>query len=339
MIGNNNKMSSQLSEIDLALVDRWQHDFPLVPKPFNLIAREAGIAPPEAVKCYERLTEDGVVSRIGAVLAPNTVSASCLAAVAAPPHYVETAAQIINDEPGVNHNYLRENELNIWFVVVERDRATLEATLARIEQNTNLVTHAFRMEKAFHLDLGFSLSKQRLDKKTPMLPPVDLSVLEPDDLSLLEMMEDGIPLSDRPFLRIALELGRSETSVLDRLKALKSAGIIRRFGVVVRHRRLGYKANAMSVWNVRDDRVDELGALFSADPMVSLCYQRNREMPIWPYNLYCMTHSNSRDEALEVINRLSLLATQHVFSSDVLFSTKCFKQRGARVFARKGVMA
>ncbi|QUS58544.1 Lrp/AsnC family transcriptional regulator [Pseudovibrio brasiliensis] len=332
-------MSAQLSDIDLVLVDKWQHNFPLVPKPFNLIARETGVDALDAISSYERLVTSGVISRIGAVLAPNTVSASCLAAVSAPPHFVETAAQIINDEPGVNHNYLRENDLNIWFVVVERDRATLEATLARIEQNTNLVVHAFRMEKAFHLDLGFSLTEQRLEKKTPVLPPVDMSVLEPGDIGLLEKLSDGIPLSDRPFLRIALKLGRSETSVLERLKVLQDAGIIRRFGVVVRHRSIGYKANAMSVWNVRDEHIDDVGAMFSADPMVSLCYQRNREMPLWPYNLYTMTHANSREEALEVINRLSTMATQHVMSSDVLFSTKCFKQRGARLSHSVGVSA
>ncbi|GHB40443.1 heme biosynthesis protein [Pseudovibrio japonicus] len=332
-------MSAQLSKTDLVLVDRWQHNFPLVPKPFNIIGREAGVRASQAIRRFEQLVEDGVISRIGAVLAPNTVSASCLAAVAAPPHFVETAAQIINDEPGVNHNYLRENDLNIWFVVVERDRATLEATLARIEQATNLVVHAFRMEKAFHLDLGFSLTQQRVDKKAPMLPPVDLSVLEADDYALLEELSDGIPLSDRPFLRLALKLGRSETLVLDRLKVLQGAGIIRRFGVVVRHRSIGYRANAMSVWNVRDEHVDEVGAMFSADPMVSLCYQRNREMPLWPYNLYTMTHANSREEALEVINRLSAMATQHVMSSNVLFSTKCFKQRGARLSRSIGVIA
>lgn len=330
-------MSAQLSETDLVLVDRWQHNFPLVPKPFNIIGREAGVVASQAIRRYEQLVEEGVISRIGAVLAPNTVSASCLAAVAAPAHFVETAAQIINDEPGVNHNYLRENDLNIWFVVVERDRATLEATLARIEQATNLVVHAFRMEKAFHLDLGFSLTQQRVDKKAPMLPPVDLSVLEAEDYALLEELSDGIPLSDRPFLRLALKLGCSETCVLDRLKVLQGAGIIRRFGVIVRHRSIGYKANAMSVWNVRDEHVDEVGAMFSADPMVSLCYQRNREMPIWPYNLYTMTHANSREEALEVINRLSAMATQHVMSSNVLFSTKCFKQRGARLSRSIGV--
>ncbi len=332
-------MGAQLSDIDLALVEKWQHNFPLVPRPFNLIAREIGRYALDAINGYERLVANGVISRIGAVLAPNTVSASCLAAVSAPPHFVETAAHIINDEPGVNHNYLRENHLNIWFVVVERDRVTLEATLTRIEQATNLLVHAFRMEKAFHLDLGFSLTGQRQEKKTPMLPPVDMSVLEPDDSNLLEKLSDGLPLSDRPFLRIAQKLGRSETCVLERLNVLKNAGIIRRFGVVVRHRSIGYRANAMSVWNVRDEHIDDVGALFSADPMVSLCYQRNRVMPLWPYNLYTMTHASTREEALEAINRLSSMAAHHVMSSDVLFSTKCFRQRGARLSSFVGVSA
>ncbi len=329
-------MKAQLSDIEMKLVDQWQHNFPLVPKPFNIIGRDTGLDAQEVINCYEQMKGARVITRIGAILAPNAVSASCLAAVAAPDHYIETAAQIINDEPGVNHNYLRENELNIWFVVVEKTRSALEATLARIEQATNLLVHTFRLEKAFHLDLGFSLTEQRTEKKTPVIVPVDLSVLSPGDNELLEELSDGIPLSDRPFLRIALKLGQSENLVLERLKTLKEAGIIRRFGVIVRHRTLGYNANAMSVWNVRDGHIDEVGAMFASDPMVSLCYQRNREMPIWPYNLYCMTHANDREEAMTAINRLAGMATHHVMSRDVLFSTKCFKQRGARLSTSVG---
>jgi DNA-binding Lrp family transcriptional regulator len=106
-------------------------------------------------------------------------------------------------------------------------------------------------------------------------------------------------------------------------------GMIKRFGIVVRHHELGYRSNAMVVFDLDDDAVDGIGARLAAEPGVTLCYRRRRSLPEWNYNLYCMVHGRSREEAQPVIDRLAGLAGQ---PATVLFSTRRFKQCGARYF-------
>ena len=121
----------------------------------------------------------------------------------------------------------------------------------------------------------------------------------------------------------------TEQEVIDRLARLKSQGLIKRWGVVVKHRQLGYRANAMIVMNVPDDRLSEVGARISQQACVNLCYQRPRQGDVWPYNLYCMIHGKSRDIVLQQWADLRVDCGLATFPYEVLFSRRCFKQRGA----------
>ena len=156
-------------------------------------------------------------------------------------------------------------------------------------------------------------------------PPVDEA-----DRRLLAAIQHGLPLIPRPYAEIAAGLGVSEEEVVARLIWLKQSGVVRRFGVVVRHHELGYGANAMMVWDVSDDRVRELGRCLAGFDFITLCYQRPRRLPTWRYNLYCMIHGKSREEVLAnlewMVNRCGLQSLPH----EVLFSRRRFKQCGAR---------
>ena len=133
----------------------------------------------------------------------------------------------------------------------------------------------------------------------------------------------------RPFAEIGARLALTEEEVIDRLARLKETGVIRRFGVVVRHHELGYKANAMVVWDAPDHQVSELGRCLAGFDFITLCYRRPRRLPQWRYNLYCMIHGKSREEVLAhlewMINHCGLQTLPH----EVLFSRRRFKQRGA----------
>jgi len=155
-------------------------------------------------------------------------------------------------------------------------------------------------------------------------------VLNEVDMQLLAAVQDGLPLDPHPYAAIAGQIGLSEAEVIGRIGALQKAGIIKRFGVVVRHYEVGYRANAMVVWDVPDEQVDTLGMQLGRQDCVTLCYQRPRRPPDWPYNLFCMVHGRDRAEVLACIDRmvegLGLEALKHT----VLFSGRRFKQRGAR---------
>jgi DNA-binding Lrp family transcriptional regulator len=155
--------------------------------------------------------------------------------------------------------------------------------------------------------------------------------MQPDalDRTLLAAIEDGLPFVAQPYRVIADRLGLEQRDVLDRLRQLATSGVVKRFGCVVRHRTLGYDQNAMAVWDVPDQDVDAVAGAFTNNPHVTLCYRRPRELPDWPYNIFCMVHAKSRRAAYAVIDDLNLVADTGLNAQAVLFSTRCFKQRGA----------
>ncbi|MGB5465879.1 MAG: AsnC family protein [Sedimenticolaceae bacterium] len=157
------------------------------------------------------------------------------------------------------------------------------------------------------------------------------------DLALLQTIEDGLPLVEDPYGEIGRRLGLSEGEVLARLWLLQSSGIIKRFGVVVRHHELGYRANAMVVWDIPDEDVAEAGVRLGSQDCVTLCYRRPRRLPQWRYNLFTMIHGRDRDAVLrhvdELIEQLDLYDVPH----EVLFSRRRFKQRGARYGTEKAI--
>lgn len=150
------------------------------------------------------------------------------------------------------------------------------------------------------------------------------------DLAILGAIQDGLPLVPRPYKAIGAVLGMEEVEVIARLKRMRREGTIKRFGLIVRHRRLGYTANAMVVWDIPNDRVDEVAARLARHQPVTLCYRRPRRLPDWPYNLFCMIHGRSRDEVHGVISHIVAVEGLESVDRAVLFSWRCFKQCGAR---------
>lgn len=156
------------------------------------------------------------------------------------------------------------------------------------------------------------------------------SVPDALDLALVRAVQDGLPLVPRPYAVIGALIGLGEAEVLARLTRLIQVGIIRRLGVVVRHHELGYRANAMVVWDVPDAQVTEVGQNLGRQPFVTLCYRRPRRLPRWPYNLFCMIHGHDEAEVTGNLDRLIETCSLQQIPHEVLFSKQRFKQRGAR---------
>lgn len=153
-------------------------------------------------------------------------------------------------------------------------------------------------------------------------------MLDARDRQLLEKVQLGLPVCSRPYAEIGDTLSMPEAEVIERLARLKQKGLIKRMGVIVKHHQLGYRANAMIVWNIPDNLVKQLGARISQFAFVTLCYQRPRQVE-WPYNLYCMIHGKDRATVLAQLEQLSDACGLAEFDREILFSRRCFKQRGA----------
>ncbi|NKX67959.1 Lrp/AsnC family transcriptional regulator (plasmid) [Labrenzia sp. 5N] len=329
-------MTSLIDPIDLTLLDNWQRDFPLVPRPFEIIAAGTNCSEGDVIGRLQDMAATGRITRVGATCAPNTVSASTLAAMSVPHDRIEAVAGIVGAQPGINHSYLRENYRNLWFVATGPDREHVNGILDTIRDQTQLAVLDLPIIRPFNIDLGFSLNGGL--GRPPVPRPVRLERLQEGDDDLLQALTTGLPIIQRPYLRIAEHLGRTEEDVLERIGRLLDAGIISRFGVIVRHRALGWRANAMVVWDIEPERIASAGPALAAHPGVTLCYERRPVAGVWPYRLYCMIHGRSRSQALDVLIQASRLPEVAGVRHDVLFSTRCFKQTGALI-SRQGVAA
>ena len=318
-----------LHPLDRALLDDFQRDLPLVPRPFAVMAERLGVAEAEVLARLARLRGAGRIARVGATCRPNTVGASTLAALAVPAGRIEAVAAVIGAEPGVNHSYLREADWNLWFVATAPDQAGLAASLARIEAGTGLPVLSLPLVRAFNIDLGF-----RLDGPRAAMAPdreADLSALEPGDAAIMQALSEGLDLIPRPFAAMAEALGLDEPALIARIAALSQARLLTRVGVIVRHRALGFRANAMVVWNVPNEAIAEAGPALARVPGVTLCYQRIRVPGVWDWPLFCMIHARSRPEAMAVLHRARALPQLAGAPHRILFSTRCFKQQGALI--------
>lgn len=320
-----------MSPSQLELLNQFQRAFPLVPRPFGEIGRRLGRPERWVLDTLAGLQAHGTVSRVGAVFAPNTVGASTLAALSVPaPRLAEVAARV-SAHPAVTHNYARDHAWNLWFVATAADEDSLAISLGDIEaaaRSGPLLD--LRLEEEYHIDLGFDLaSSTGLAKEIVVRRRAEPVALSTVDRLLVDALADGLPLVCTPYAELGAALGLDETETIARIERWSRQGIIRRFGVVVRHAELGFGANAMAVWDVPESRVTSLGETLARVPGVTLCYRRRTAPPDWTYNLFCMVHGASPAPVRTLLETAARHCGLDRYPGAVLPTLARFKQRGA----------
>ncbi|WP_277541949.1 siroheme decarboxylase subunit beta [Haloarcula laminariae] len=345
----------RIDDIDAALIDGFQSGFPIRERPFDAVGERLGIPADEALDRVESLRDDGIFRRFGAVLNPPVIGSSTLAAVSVPEARFDEVAAVVNDYRQVNHNYARDHEWNMWFVVTAGSREKRDEILADIEARTGCSVLVLPMLTDYYIDLEFPVvNSDRFARETrpegdspderagtpqARMEGTDASAtrisedaaadFSPLDRRLLLEIQDGFPLSATPYRDIAAAVGADVDDVLAAIEGLLDDGCVKRIGCVVNHITTGFDNNCMVVWDVPDDRLDELGERVGTLPYVTLCYHRpRRPEQDWPYNLFTMIHGRDADAVDEKIDELSTayLPVDH----DRLYSTATLKQTGAR---------
>ena len=324
--------------VDAALIDGYQSGFPVEERPFEAVGRDVGTSAGEALARVERLRDRGIVRRFGAVLNPPVIGSSTLAAVRAPEERFYGIAEIVNEYPQVNHNYRRDHEWTMWFVVTAGSRARRDEIVEEIERRTGCTVLVLPMLTDYYIDLEFPVvnadrfaGESRSDDRVAATRISEeatgtLSALEAD---LLLAIQDGLPLSETPYRDVAEAIDADPGEVLAAIRRLLDDGCIKRIGCVVNHVVTGFDSNCMVVWDVPDDALDDRGAAVGGLPYVTLCYHRPRRPDLgWEYNLFTMIHGR---ESAAVDAKIDELATEHLpYDHERLYSTETLKQTGAR---------
>lgn len=319
-----------LDELEFKLLNDFQRDFPLVERPFSELASRLDVDEARVIDVLQSMRKRGLVSRIGAVFRPNVVGVSALAALAVPAGRLEEVAAQVSALTEINHNYQREHRFNLWFVATTSSAEHLHAIFRKIEIACGCgPVLVLPLLEQFHIDLGFALAPAAPHHvQSDALAPADVAAIELSEAerAFVAVLQKGLPLIARPFAA----LGWAEAEAMALLARWTGTGVIRRFGVVVRHHELGYTANAMVVWDVPDAVVGQIGRSIADSGRVSLCYRRPRALPHWPYNLFCMIHGKDRHEVEQRIAALVQACGLGSYPFEVLFSCRRFKQCGAR---------
>ncbi|SFB68387.1 DNA-binding transcriptional regulator, Lrp family [Halobiforma haloterrestris] len=337
-----------VDDIDAALIDGYQSGLPLEERPLRPVGDRLGIDEREVVDRIERLLELGVFRRFGAVLNPPVIGSSTLAAIRAPEDEAafDEVAELVNGYRQVNHNYARDHEWNMWFVVTAASRAERDDVLDEIERRTGCEVLDLPMVTDYYVDLEFPVvnadrfaresASDGVDASATRISETAVGDLSPFEADLLLAVQDGFPVSTTPYRDLAAQLEREPAhrevdavDVVDALEGLRSRGCIKRVGCVVNHVVTGFDANCMVVWDVPNAERDERGEAVGELPSVTLCYHRPRRPEHgWPYNLFTMIHGRD-PEAVDA--EIDDLADEYLpFEHERLYSTETLKQTGAR---------
>ncbi len=350
-------MWPEVPESEALLLWALQDHLPLVPRPFARWAEVLGLEERAIAATIARWLAEGVITRFGPFIqVERSGGAFALAAVAAPEARLDGVVTAINAFPEVAHHYLRDHDFNLWFVLACEDAALLSSVALAIEQAIGLQVWLFPKEREFFVRLRLLpwtperapnpqrlaaweelLATTRAAESVPAATGGEASPLSPDERSLLLATQAGLPCVTTPYGAVAAHLGWWETRVIETFYALLQRGVVRRIGVAVHHYTLGYRANAMCVWDVADDRVDAVGEWLAATGEVSHCYRRPRHLPVWRYNLFAMVHGRTRAEVEARRNALVAACRERfpgaLAAHDALYSTRILKKSGVRLRA------
>ncbi len=324
-----------LDPVDSALLWAAQRQFPIAPRPFELLGRSAGVGPEEVIARLRQLRRAGVIRRIGAVFDSRRLGyVSTLVAARVPPGRLEEVAGIVSAIPGVTHNYSRCHRYNLWFTLMALSESALQDTLAELRRRSGIDDlHDLPAERVYKIQATFAPSGVEIPRApAPAPPPTEQGPVQLDaaQRDLARRLSADLPLVERPFDALAGEVGLAAEGLLRQVEQWLVEGVIRRFGAVVSHRHLGYAANGLAVFAVPPERIDEVGSRLADRSEVSHCYRR-RGFEGLAYNLFAMVHGRSDAEVRDIGREIA--AGVGVSSYDVLMTEREFKKTSPRYFA------
>ena len=332
-------------KVEQELLNLIQSEFPLVAEPYKAIANQLGTSEQHVLELMIDLKRRNVVRQVSAIYDTRRLGyKSSLVAMKFDDDELDAGAQIINEHPGVSHNYGRTGHFNLWFTVAVEPGVSMEETVERMAKETNAI--AWRLpptKQFFKIGVNFDMVNKRSNAKTNYAISDSKKNVGSDvdkdwdkaqpvsarDMEVIREMQEDLEVVTRPFDGMAERLGMSVQEMFDYSDDMVKRKLMRRFSAVLHHRRAGFSANAMVVWNVPPERSQEVGELMAMSPHVTHCYERPT-YDDWKYSHYTMIHATTEDECEEIAVEIA-----HEIGIDdrqLVFSTREYKKTRVRYF-------
>jgi siroheme decarboxylase len=326
-----------LDELDKKLLNLLQGSFPLEPRPFAHVAQLAELSEDEVLRRTARLLDERIIREITPIFDTRVLGySSMLVAAKVDSENPWRAAKIINSHPGVSHNYLRDHDFNLWFTIATEPDSPLglDGTLEVLQRLTDAQSvrqlptlRLFKIRMDLEMEKGtdaLAAAAEAIEHREPEAIP-----LSDDDVATIRATQGPMEVMPEPYAPAAAELGIPQAELLARLESMRERRALRRVAAILFHRRAGFSANGMGVWNVPEERILELGPRMSSFRGISHCYQRPT-YDDWPYSVFTMAHGRSKEECDAILD--SIAADTGIADRRTLYSSTEFKKIRLRYF-------
>ena len=340
---------NEFDPVDQQILNALQSDFPLVEEPWKAIGEKLGVTEEELLRRVAALKKKNVVRQVGAIFDTRRLGySSTLVAMRFAKDRLDAAAHLLNQHPGISHNYARDGYFNLWFTLAVPPGRTIADEVEMLGELTGAeATRLLPTIRFFKIGVNFDMVKKVSDARSYFVPddPGALSngnehssvgegwnkaqPLSDIDIAFIKEMQDDLPLESRPFDAMAARLGMTVSELFDYAADMVKRRLMRRYSAVLYHRRAGFSANAMIVWNVPEERAQEVGDIMATSPAVTHCYQR----PIyddWKYSHFTMVHATTKKQCEEIARDIE--EKTGIDDRLLLYSTREYKKTRVRYF-------
>jgi DNA-binding Lrp family transcriptional regulator len=301
-----------LDDVDRRLLNLMQGSFPIAPRPYLQVAQLGGLQESEVMSRVTRLLKQRIIRQVTPIFDTRALGySSMLVAAKVDPEHPHRAATIINEHPGVSHNYLRNHEFNLWFTIATEpdSKLGLEGTLEVLSREAGAESvrqlPTLRLFK-IRMDLEMEGDTQALASAAEVKEPIELERQPYDelDIAVIRALQGDMPVLEEPYAAAAAEIGITQERLLEHLLGMQERGLLRRVAAILYHRRAGFSANGMGVWQVPDEQIYEIGCRMASVRGISHCYQRPTYED-WPYSVFTMAHGRSKEECDAVLDAIA----------------------------------
>src|SRR4051794_23392910 len=331
---------TDLDDLDRALLNALQWDFPVDAQPYATLAERLGTTEDDVCARVARVKELGVLRQLSAIFDTRALGySSALIAAKVDPEHIDAAAEVINAHPGVSHNYKRNHAYNLWYTLAVPPGEDFDAHLDELHRTSGAtVTRKLPTLKLYKIGVKLDMTgKTAANAKAEVLehekperrPDMVAPVLSEREVDAIRIAQEDLPLVPRPFAVQAEKIGLTEDTLLAILQSFIDRKLMRRFAAVMNHRSAGFKANAMGVWAVPEDELEEVGPQMAGFAAVSHCYRRPT-YDDWPYTVFTMVHGRSVRDCEDTI--AAIADETGVDEYTLLWSVKEYKKTRVMYF-------